>query len=383
MKRLAAVAALVAAALFATPAVASAQFGLRPNPGFPGSMPVIVPSFNPFFYVPQYRYSYGTNWQFNTTMGNFSFQSRQVYWGVNQFANPYNAAAVYAMTPAYLQGGSYMTGGVGARGDLLLAQQRAVAQAQRYATSPSARDQITGPANYEKGAVVAIPDTGSQGMPDGLRKALAASSPADVASGEALNALLKEIIRVDTKGAVVSAAYIPSLLLDEIRFGGSPAADLLNLARQAGNLPFPTAFDDPTLALLRTELEKDFAAAAAPVQTGKAPEGAKLARLEVTFQRTQDAAGPVIKNLPFEEATSARRFLNRMAGAIKAMKGNTAVGLIDPKWAAEGLTTSDLVKHMNRHKLQFGPAPVGDEEAYMTMHRNFVTYLFVLTQPKK
>ena len=65
------------------------------------------------------------------------------------------------------------------------------------------------------------------------------------------------------------------------------------------------------------------------------------------------------------------------------MKGNTAVGLIDPKWAAEGLTVADLVKHMARRKLLFGPAPSGDEEAYMTMHRNLVTYLFVLTQPKK
>ena len=30
-----------------------------------------------------------------------------------------------------------------------------------------------------------------------------------------------------------------------MRFAGSPAADLLNFARQAGSLPFPAAFDDP------------------------------------------------------------------------------------------------------------------------------------------
>jgi len=292
----------------------------------------------------------------------------------NYYASGYYASGLYG------QSGSYMTGGAGTRTDLLLAQQRAIAQAQRYASEPGARDQITGPANYEKGA---IPDAGPQGPPDALRKALAASTPAEVASGDALNVVLKEIIRVEAKGAKGPSAYIPAILFDDVRFAGSPAADLLNFARRAGSLPFPAAFEDPTLALLRDDLEKDFAAAAVAVQAGKAPEAAKLARLEVTFQRVQDAAGPVIKNLPFEEATATRRFLNRMAGAIKAMKGNTAVGLIDPRWAAEGLTVADLTRHMTRHKLLFGPAPVGDEEAYMTMHRNLVTYLFVLTQPKK
>ena len=119
------------------------------------------------------------------------------------------------------------------------------------------------------------------------------------------------------------------------------------------------------------------------MQAGKSPEMAKITKVESTFQRLQDAAGPVIKNLPFEDAAAARRFLNRMASAIRGLKGNTPVGLIDTKWAAEGLTVADLVKHMTRHKLFFAPAPSGNEEAYMTMHRNFVTYLFVLTQPKK
>jgi hypothetical protein len=295
----------------------------------------------------------------------------------NYYASGSYGAVLYP-SGLYGQRGSYMTGGTSVRPDLVLAAQRQLMKAQHEA-SLDARGQIAGPSNYEKGA---HPNTGPQVPLDPLSKALAASNPTEVASGEDLNALLKEIIRVD-KGATVPSAYIPSMLLDDMRFAGSPAADLLNFARQAGNLPFPTAFDDPTLAPLREELGKDFAAAATPVQAGKAPEGAKLTRLEVTFQRLQDAAGPVIKNLPFEEATAARRFLNRMAGAIKAMKGNTAVGLIDPKWAAEGLTVTDLVKHMKRHKLLFGPAPSGNEESYMTMHRNLVTYLFMLTQPKK
>ena len=136
-------------------------------------------------------------------------------------------------------------------------------------------------------------------------------------------------------------------------------------------------------ALLRNDLEKDFAAVAVAVQDGKAPDPAKVAKLDATFQKLQNAAGEVVKDFPFDEATAARRFLNRMASAIKALKTGAAAGLINPKWAGEGLTVGDLVKHMTRHELLFGPAPRGRDEVYSTMHRNLVTYLFVLTQAKK
>jgi len=379
------------AGLMLTPAAASAQFGLPFGSPFGGpfgpqlrplpSLPVLpaLPSLGALTQIPN-PYSYIPRIQVGIPGAGLVINTRRI--AVNNIVANYYASGYYA-SGLYGQNGSYMTGSTGTRTDLLAAQQRAITQAQREASLPGARDQITGQANYEKGAAPAHPEDGPQGPPDALRKALAASSPAEVASGDALNEVLKEVIRVEAKGAKGPSAYIPSLLLDDVRFAGSPAADLLNFARRAGSLPFPAGFEDPTLALLRDDLEKDFAAAAVAVQAGKAPEAAKLARLEVTFQRVQDAAGPVIKNLPFEEATAMRRFLNRMSGAIKAMKGNAAVGLIDPRWAAEGLTVADLTRHMTRHKLHFGPAPVGDEEAYVTLHRNLVTYLFVLTQPKK
>ncbi len=372
MIRLSALLLLTGAGLLFTPAAAPAQFGMRPN-GF-GGVPIITPSANPFFYVPQYRYSYGTQFNF----GNFSYSSQQYYYGVN----PLPGYSLYQSAPSYMQSGSYMTGGGLTRPDLVQAAERELKKAQREAGQPDAKSQIAGQGNYEKGTGIGA-EAAPQGAPDALRKALAASNPAEVASGDALNELLKEIVRVEAKGAKGPSAYIPPLLLDDVRFAGSPAADLLNAARRADGPEFPGAFDDPALVALRDELGTDFAAAAVAVRAGKVPEPAKVTRLEVTFQRTQDAAGPVVKNLPFEEATAARRFLNRMAGAIKAMRGTTATGLIDPKWAVEGLTVADLVKHMTRHKLLFGAAPRGSEEAYAAMHRNLVTYLFVLTQPKK
>jgi hypothetical protein len=381
MARLTVVFVLIGGGVLGTSAPAPAQYMMPPAFGYTGAgrIPRIVPSFNPFYYVPQYRY--GSQFSFATPYGSFGFSSYQSYSAIN---NPY--ATLWALNqlqyaPSYAQGGSYLTGGVNTRADLVLAAQRNLAQAQREASTPGARAAIADQWDYEKGG--AAPADGAGDPRNMLRGAVVAPEPEQIISGEALNEILKEVVRAEAKGAKGPSAFIPPLSLDEIRFAGSPAADLLNLARQAGSLHFPVAFESAALAAGRADLERDFAAVAVAVQAGKAPDPAKVAKLDATFQKVQNAADGTLKDLPFDDAAAARRFLNRMAGAIKALKGGAAAGLIDPKWAAEGLTVADLVKHMTRHKLQFGPAPRGRDEIYATMHRNLVTYLFVLTQPKR
>ena len=42
-----------------------------------------------------------------------------------------------------------------------------------------------------------------------------------------------------------------------------------------------------------------------------------------------------------------------------------------------------IVKHMAKYRIQFGPAPDGNEPSYLVLHRGLSTYLFVLSQPKK
>jgi hypothetical protein len=255
-------------------------------------------------------------------------------------------------------------------------------RAQRDAGQPPARSEIAGQWGYEKGA----PPSGSGGggpFPDPLQAAVVAPEPDKIVSGDALNDILREVMRVEAKGAKGPSAFIPPLLLEDIRFAGAPAADLLNLVRLGDHLRFPPGLDAVPLTEPRLALDRDFAAVAAVVQTGKSPEAAKVAKLGDSFQKFQDPAAVAIKELPFEEAAAARRFLNRVANAIKALKGGAATGLIDPKWSGEGLTVADLVRHMTKHKLLFGPAPRGRDEAYATMHRNLVTYLFVLNQSKK
>ncbi|MBM3979482.1 MAG: hypothetical protein FJ304_04215 [Planctomycetes bacterium] len=344
--------------------------------GYP-AVPNIVPSYNPFFYLPQYRYQTSRSLSFSGPYGNFQYNSYR--WGVS-VNNPYavaGAAALYNSHPLYAVGMSSMSGGTGMPTQLALAEQRAIERAQRAAALPG--DDRTSP---DRGPVGGIPLPGpGLELPKHIAAALATQDATVIGGGDPLNAILKEVQRFESKGAKGPSTFVPPLQLDDVRFAGPPVADLLNLARQGSKLNLPAVFDDAALAAVRKDLEKDFAAVAEALQAGKAPDAAKVAILAGTMKRVQTAAAPLVKDLPADGPT--RTFLAELDRATTALRAGGGAGLIDPKWAAEGLTVGDLVKHMAKHKLTFAPAPLGRDDSYVTLHKNLATYLFVLSEAKK
>jgi len=387
MTRFSAPILLGSVSLLLNPLTASAQYGyganygygfryngpailpqLAPLPQLPSLAPLpALPQLNPYVQPPRYNFqtsSYVTNPYTGASMA-----SRVYYTGVI----PPN----WTYPNYYPQYGSYMSGQTSGQSNLAYQMQQDLSRAQRAMSAPTSLTSVG-----EKPAVVGAVEPGGA-VPDPLGKALAPADRAKVLSGEALNNMLHEIVKAEAKVGARASAYLPVALLDEVRFGGSDAADALNLARRASGLTFPVAFDDPALTDLRAALDRDFTAVATALQAGKAPEAAKRTQFEATLQKVQTALVPVAKGLPKEDSAAAQKFVNQMANLLKALKAGTGNGLIDPKWSSEGTTVADLVKHMTRHKLQFSAAPEGNEESYTTLQRNLGTYLFLLTQPKK
>ncbi len=392
MSRLSTLFVLGSAAFLLTPTHASAQFPVRAF-GLPGGRPPmmvplvpmvpmvptvplvrpvsLVPIINPVTGFPQFRSSSSTSLSFS----NFTLNTHQNYVGLAAWAFRPVAGPIYAYS------GTYGGGGAAGDPDFLRKAYENLSRAQRQATIeanilavPSANPGLAVPAN---GALPA----GEVG------RALRPAAVADIASGEALNDVVREIALVEAKvkkEPKPPSAYIPPQLLKTVRFAGSASADLLDLARRAP-LELPPAFGAAALAAPREELTNAFAAVVGALRGGKDLDAAHVARLEIARQNLETAAAPVLKELPSTATADARRFFERMDGAITALKtGNGSVkGLLDPNWDAEGLSGADLARHMAKYKLAFGPVPRGEEETYETVYKNLAAYLFVLAQPKK
>jgi hypothetical protein len=292
-------------------------------------------------------------------------------------------------SPANRVSHGYMSGGA-SNTNVLLHAQREMDRAQRdagdraRAGAVAAKNAIDEEWNYEKGAL-ALPGglKAVTDRPDELVRALAVADEYELVSGQALNQILAAVVAAEGKGAKGPSAFLTPQLISEVRFTGPPAADAVNFLITGSKLNFPAAFDDPRLKDAREELDRDFATVAAVLRDGKLPEQGRVMQLGLALQRLGDLAAPVIRDLPFDEAIAARRFLNRLQVALTAFKAPNSFLMFNPAWTSEGGSIGELVKHMAKFKLQFGPVSADSSESYAALHKGLSTYLFVLTQPKK
>lgn len=376
MTRLTRLAAL--GVLVVTPAVAPAQhfgggFGVGglPRPPLGAGLYPRLPNVN--FTA---RSMYGLNTPFGSYMTRTGLYGPVGYY---YFAQQGNRGSYLYPSP----GTGYMTGSVG-NNPALAAAQADLARAQQAAgAAMSAKGAVHEQWAYEK---IGVP--GVKGVklgadtPEAVTKALATTDEREIATGEPLNHILVAAASAEKKSGKVESAFLPPDLLTDLVFSG-PKADAMNLLRRGGRLDFPVGFDTPALADARTALEREFTAAASPVLLGKAAEPAKGAKLEAAVAEARKALAPQIREMSFEDAAAARRFLNQLDATARTFKAPGTAGLIDPAWRVEGTNAAGLVKHLSRHNLLFAPAAPGTEDRYVGTHRALATYLFALAETQK
>src|SRR5207244_4417294 len=119
--------------------------------------------------------------------------------------------------------------------------------------------------------------------------------------------------------------------LPELKGGTSPEAQEQALAE--GD-PAAIATGDPLNHLLY--------AVVAAVKANRPVDNTAVARLNAAVKAAQDRRTPVLKDLSFEDAVAARRFLNQLAGAAQVLRDPSAAGLLTTRWQTEGASVSDL-----------------------------------------
>lgn len=357
----------------------SPSFGLQPIPALPSLPPLSSFPFGGSGYnyasAPFLGYGYGGSMLRIPGVGGSI--------AVNPFASNFGGyVGSYAVAYYGLQG---LYGGSGSSGgtySALSPSQQHFYRAQQAAGSYASggRASVADAGAYE----TSTPPVAGRNAPppEALQKALSATTEAEVASGEATNVVLAAVQAAEAKQRPrgVPAAYLAPNLLENVRFGGSPAADALNLLRSANRMQLPIAFDSEPLRGTGEALKRDFAAVAAGPLAGKPVDQSKVAKLAQTVKDAKAKVPAGTRDLPFPEAADARAFVGQMEAAAKVLREAGSATLMNPDWATKGTNVADLSRHMAKHKLQFGRADRGGEEAYLALHRAFAGYLFALNQ---
>ncbi len=350
-------------------------------------MPAMIPP-NPLYQHPAYRFQFYLGATVPTMSGRTFVGITVPYTRAPQLFSPYYGQPLAAYPwqgPRPVMAGGYVSGGTSSTYAAMMqrtfeAAQRAAQQA--WSDPEAARRLIAGQFAYERAEAVSPAAPAPRPLAADIVQALSPPHEQLITSGEALNTLLHALRSVDLRSVEGAAVYLPPQLLRELRFAG-PKGELINLLRRIGTMPVPEVFHHEAARNAKDAFERDFAAIALAILGGKAPERTAVARMEASLQRLEAVAAEQIRQLPFDDAIAARRFLNQMAQVVALLKSANVAQLWNGNWDALGLSAAELVRHMIKHDLRFAAATPEGEAAYVALHRALVMLYVASHTPKK
>lgn len=202
-----------------------------------------------------------------------------------------------------------------------------------------------------------------------------------VLSGEALNQLAELIRGQEKQGKKAAAGLFAPELTAKIVFAGGAAADAGNLYRGA-ELRYPESLMGVQYEPLRGELNKAFGLVAKEAQAGKKTPAADVDRLLKAIDKAHDGTRQAVADAPFADACEVCEFFSTLESATKYLKDEKGTGVAGADWSAVGATAGEVVKHLGKYGLKFGPARSGDDAAYFSLHRGLLAYHVALSQAK-
>jgi len=203
----------------------------------------------------------------------------------------------------------------------------------------------------------------------------------EVWSGKSLNVLLRSIQNLGPLNRG------PTLALDEdtlksINLSAGARGNVVML-RAGGKLSWPLPLQEAQFSEQRDRLAKNLRRAVADLQ-GKDPvEPALLRDITNDFKALNDKVSASADELSPGQYIEAKRYLNQLASAVKALSDPKAVNYFNNTWNAKGKNVAELVAHMTKEGLVFAPAAPGDEGAYSSLYQSLRQFEAGMQQSQK
>jgi hypothetical protein len=186
-------------------------------------------------------------------------------------------------------------------------------------------------------------------------------------SGQALNALLRSI-----QNSRLNRASSPSLeedSLKNINLSDRSSRGNIGMLKDGGKLSWPASLQESQFDEARKRLSKNLRRAVDQVKNDKEPvEPALLKDISGDFKALNSTLNESADDLSPVQYIEARRYLNQLGGAIRALSDSKVTNYFNNTWNAKGKNVAELVSHMTREGLVFAPATPGDEAAYNALY---------------
>jgi hypothetical protein len=193
------------------------------------------------------------------------------------------------------------------------------------------------------------------------------ATPARVWSADALNQLLRGIIR---NGQLNRGPNIP---LDEdtlkhINLTDRSSRGNVGLIKSGGKLNWPPVLQEPPLDKPSKALDRKLREAVEQLKDREPVSSTTLQDIDNLYKELNDRLSDRADELSPSQYIEAKRYLNQVGQAVRALRDKNAVRHFDNSWTPKGKNVAELVDFMRREGLEFAPATEGDESAYNSLY---------------
>jgi hypothetical protein len=200
----------------------------------------------------------------------------------------------------------------------------------------------------------------------------------EVLSGQALNDLYVHAANLQEKGKLqgVRGPNVPldEDLLKQVNFTGAGSAGSIALLKDRGRLNWPLVLQSPEYDEARRRMTTLAADAVGQVKLNNPVGAATLRDMQADVRRMSETLMHNIGEVSPSEYVEAKRFLNGLESAVKALQDPNVGNQVNQKWQPRARNVAELVDFMSQNGIRFAPATGGDEPAYRHLYQRLVAY---------
>src|SRR5262249_37369432 len=160
----------------------------------------------------------------------------------------------------------------------------------------------------------------------------------------------------------------------QINFSGVGSGGSIGLLKERGKLTWPLVLQSNEFDAARKEMTTLAADAVNQARLNNPVGAATIRDMMNDVRKMNDTLFRNVGECSPSEYVEAKKFLNGLESAIKALQGPNVSNQPNQNWTARAHNVAELVDFVNQKGLKFAPATPGDEPAYRYLYQRLVAY---------
>jgi hypothetical protein len=242
---------------------------------------------------------------------------------------------------------------------------------QSYRSALETRRKIIEEADWERGEWLKRidPETNRQREQEvALDRARHDPPLTEILSARALNDLFRHLSKQQGKGERGPNVPLDQDLLKGVNLTGQDTRANVGLLKDDGKLQWPLSLEGSEFADGRERMSKLIADAVNVVKFNNPVEPGRLKDMRAELGRLNAALLNDINEMSPSQYIEAKRYLNLLEDAVRALEDPKVSNYFNQNWSAKGKNVAELVKYMSERGLRFAPAVPGDADSYRALY---------------